>query len=95
MGGVWDKSTLCKLFRAIRTARSILQSLMQTHEKLLDEESLVTLMAETKAILNSQPVTTDTISDPASSLPLSPSNPLTIKFKKIMPSTANYSRPDL
>ena len=45
MGGVWE--------RQIRSARSILSSLMQTDGRLLDEESLATLMAETEGFLNS------------------------------------------
>ena len=39
MGGVWD-GQICSTY-------SILSSLMQTHGRSLDEESLATLMAET------------------------------------------------
>ena len=39
MGGVWEHQ--------ICSAYSILSSLMQTHGRSLDEESLATLMAET------------------------------------------------
>ena len=49
MSGVWE--------RQIHSARSILSSLMQTHGRSLDEESLATLMAETEGILNSRPFT--------------------------------------
>ena len=45
MGGVWEHQ--------IHSAHSILSSLMQTHARSLDEESLATLMAETEGILNS------------------------------------------
>ena len=48
MSGVWE--------RQIHSARSILSSLMQTHGRSLDEESLATLMAETEGILNSRPL---------------------------------------
>ena len=58
MGGVWEHQ--------ICSARSILSSLMQTHSRSLDEESLATLMAETEGILNSQSLTTDNIRDPTS-----------------------------
>ena len=64
MGGVWE--------RQIRSDRSILLSLIQTHGRSLDQESLATLMAETEGILNSRPLATGNISDPTSSLPLSP-----------------------
>ena len=87
MGGVWE--------RQIRSARSILSSLMQTRGRSLDEESLATLMAETEGILNSRPLATDSISDPTSSLPLSPSNHLTMKLKIILPHPGDFSRPDL
>ena len=42
MGGVWE--------RQIRSARRILSSLLQTHGKTFDEESLLTLMFETEGI---------------------------------------------
>ena len=86
MSAVWE--------RQIRSARSFLSSLMQTLGRLLDEESLATLMAETERILNSQPLTADNISDPTSSLPLSPSNLLTMKSKIILPPPGDFSRPD-
>ena len=64
MGGVWE--------RQIRSYRSILSSLIQTHGRSLGQESLATLMGETERVLNSRPLATDNISDPTSSLPLSP-----------------------
>ena len=42
MGGVWE--------RQIRSARRILSSLLQTHGKTFDEESLLILMVETEGI---------------------------------------------
>ena len=87
MIGVWEHQ--------ICSARSILSSLMQSHGRSLDEESHTTLMAGTEGILNFQPLTTDNISDPTSSLPLSPSNLLTMKSKIILPPPGDFSRPDL
>ena len=86
MDGVWE--------RQIRSVCSILSSPMQTHGRSLDEESLAKLMSETEGILNSRPVRTENISDPTSSLPLSPSNILTIKSKIILPPPGDFSRPD-
>ena len=40
--------------RQIRLARTILNSLLQSHGHSLDEESLQTLMTETEAIINSR-----------------------------------------
>ena len=58
MGGVWE--------RQIRSARRILFSLLQTHGKAFDEQSLLTPMDETEGILNLRPLTVEKISDPTS-----------------------------
>ena len=55
MRGVWE--------RQIRSARTILLSLLNTHGRSLNNESLRTLLAETEAILNSRPLTVDTLGD--------------------------------
>ena len=63
--------------------------------KSLDKESLLTLVAETEGILNSQPLTEETMNKPTSDLPLVPSNILTKKSKAVMPPPGNFRRPDL
>ena len=45
MGGVWE--------RQIRTARSILNALLKTHGRSLNDEALHTLLIEVEAIVNS------------------------------------------
>ena len=45
MGGVWE--------RQIRTARDILNTLVKTHGKSLDDKSLHMLLVEVEAIVNS------------------------------------------
>ena len=71
-------------------------SLLQTHGKAFDEESLLlTLMVETEGILNSRPLTVEMISDSSSELPLSPANILTLKSKVVMPPPGEFSKPDL
>ena len=71
-------------------------SLLQTHGKAFDEESLLlTLMVETEGILNSRPLTVEMISDSCSELPLSPANILTLKSKVVMPPPGEFSKPDL
>ena len=87
MGGVWE--------RQIRSARSILASLLKNHGTCLKDESLHTLMTEVEAIVNSRPLTVETISDPQSLIPLSPSNLLTMKSRVIMPPPGSFVRPDL
>ena len=76
-GGVWEHQ--------IRSAINILAS-------CLKDESLHTLMAEVEVIVNSKPLTVETISDPQSLTPLSPSNLLTNKSRVIMPPPGSFVR---
>ena len=85
MGGVWE--------RQICSAQRILSSMLQTHGKVFDEELI--LMVETEGILNSRPLTVETISDPTSKLLLSPANILTMKSNVVMPPPGKFSKPDL
>ena len=55
MGGVWE----CQ----IRTARGILEELLKTHGQSLNDEALRTLMAKVESIINSRPLTVETLSD--------------------------------
>ena len=66
MEGVWQKQ--------IRSAQNILMSLLVTHGRSLNDESLRTLFAETEAILNSRPLTVETLGDVKSDQPLSPTH---------------------
>ena len=87
MGGVWE--------RQIRSARTILDSLVKTHGRSLDDESLHTLIIEVESIVNSRPLTIKTISDVNSCVPLSFSNILTIKSKVILPPPGSFSAADV
>ena len=87
MGGVWE--------RKIRSARTILASLLKNHGACLKDESIHTLMTEVEAILHSRLLSVETISDPQSLNPLSPSNLLTMKSRVIMPPPGLFVRPDL
>ena len=87
MSGVWEMQ--------IRSACAILSSLLSLHWKSLGEESLLTLVAELERILNSWPLTVETISNPTSGFPLAPSNILTMKLKVVMSPPRDFSRPDL
>ena len=87
MGGVWE--------RQIRSARNVLTCLMKTHSASLDDESLRTLMVETESIINSRPLTTETLSDAASPKPLCPSNLLHMKSNVVLPPPGEFCRADL
>ena len=63
MGGVWE--------RQVRSSRSILEGLLKTHSHSLHVESLVTLMIKVQSIVNSRPLTVETINDTKSDIPLS------------------------
>ena len=87
MGGIWE--------RQIRSAREILNSLLQTHGHSLNEESLQTLTTETEAIINSRPLTVETVNDGQSPMPISPNDILTMKTKMVMPPPGVFQKPDL
>ena len=76
-GGVWE--------RQIRSVRNIMAALMKQHGHSLNDESLGTLLYEAEAVVNSRPLTTETLSDPLSPLLLSPSTLLTGKTKQVCP----------
>ena len=87
MGGAWE--------RLIRSARLIFSSLLENHGLSLNNEAFLTLLTEIEAIINSRPLTVDTLSDGVSELPLSPINLLTMKSRVVLPPPGNYSQNDL
>lgn len=86
-GGVWE--------RQIRSVRNIMAALMREHGHSLDDEALRTLMCEAEAVVNSRPLTVDTLSDPVSPLPLTPNTLLTGKSKLILPPPGKFQREDV
>ena len=87
MGGVWE--------RQIRTARKVLNALLLQDGKQLDEESLQTFMCETKAIVNSRPLTVSNISSPTETESLTPNHLLTMKLRILLPPPGQFQRADL
>ena len=53
MGGVWE--------RQIRAARNVLKGLLRTQSSSLKNESLRALMTEVELIVNSRPLTVETL----------------------------------
>ena len=86
MGGAWEQQ--------IRSARTILKGLWKTHSHSLNDESLRTLMAGFKLIINLRPLTVETICDSKSEIPLSPSHLLTLETSVVMPPPGEFSKPD-
>ena len=87
IGGVWEHQ--------IRSARAILSALMKQHVASLNDKSLVTLLVEVESIINSRPLTVETITDMGSEAPLCPNNLLTMKTNVVLPTPGTFSHPDL
>ena len=87
MGGSWE--------RHVRTVRSSLSSLLDEAGLQLNDESLRTLMCEAAAIVNSRPLTVDSLYDVTSLEPLTPNHLLTLKSKVILPPPGEFLRADV
>ena len=86
MGGVWE--------RQIRSVRNVLNSMMKSHARPLDNESFCTLMAEVEAIVNSRPLTIEDLNNPEN-MPLTPNHLLTLKSKVVMPPPGVFQEADV
>ena len=82
MGGVWE--------RQIRSIRAILSSLLKNHGNILNDESLRTLLVEAEAVVNSRPLTVETLADPFSYAPITPNHLLTMKSEVVMPPPGEF-----
>lgn len=87
MGGVWE--------RQIKSVRSVLQALLESNGKQLDEESLNTFLCEAEAVVNSRPLSVDSLNDPDSLDPLTPNHLLTLKTKILLPPPGKFQAEDL
>ena len=86
MGGVWE--------RQIRSVRSVLTPLLQKNGSQLNGESLRTLMYQAEAIINSRPLTVDSLNDPLTLNPLTPNHLLTMKTKVVLPPPGVFQSAD-
>ena len=86
-GGVWE--------RQIRSIRSVMNGLIREHGSRLDEESLRTFLCEAECTINNRPLTVETLNDPLSAPPLSPSMLLTGKTRLVLPPPGEFKREDL
>ncbi|RXN38546.1 hypothetical protein ROHU_001010 [Labeo rohita] len=87
MGGVWE--------RQIRTIRSVLSWALSQSAGRLDDASLRTFLYEAMSIINSRPLTTDTINDPKGLEPLTPNHLLTMKSSVPLPPPGKFEQEDL
>jgi len=86
-GGVWE--------RQIRSVRNVMNCLIREHSSYLDDETLRTFLCEAEATVNSRPLTVETLSDPLSEPPLSPSMLLTGKTKLVLPPPGEFKKDDI
>ena len=87
MGGVWE--------RQIRSVRAVLTGIMKDHPAMLTDESLRTFLTEAEAIINSRPLTMDSMSDPNDLRPIFPIQLLTFKSDVVFPPPGMFERADL
>lgn len=86
MGGIWE--------RQIRTARNVLAVLLDQCGTQLDDESLRTLITEAEAVVNSRPLTVESLSSPDGVEPLTPNHLLTAKSNVVLPPPGVFQRAD-
>ena len=86
MGVVWE----CQ----IRTVRTILSSLMKSHNEVLNDEGFHRLIKEVECIVNSRPLSLEDVNDPNSKF-ITPNHLLTLKSKAVLPPPGTFTRTDI
>ena len=69
--------------------------LLRTHGSSLFDEALNILMIEVEELVNSRPLTIETIADGTGEVAISPLNLLTMKSKVVMPPPGPFETSDL
>lgn len=87
MGGVWE----CQ----IRTVRSVMNTVLAQAKGRLDDTSFRKFFYEAMPIVNSHPLTTNTINDPKSVESLTPNHLLRMKTSVPLPPPGKFVRDDL
>ena len=86
MGGIWKLQ--------IRTVRSVLSALLERNGQQIDVEALRTFMCEAEAVVNSGPLTSESITPPGSAEALTPNHFLTLKTKVVLPPPGVFKSAD-
>ena len=86
-GGVWE--------RQIRTIKAALDGITQLCPGRLDDSSLRTVFYEAMAIVNSRPLTVDTMNSATSPEPLTPNHILTMKSSVPLPPPGHFLPQDM
>ena len=85
--GVWEHQ--------MRSACSILVALLKIHGASLNDESPHTFLAEVEAIVNTRPITSESLPDVHSPVPLCPTQLLTMKSKVVIPLLQKLQKEDI
>ena len=85
-GGVWE--------RQIRSAKNVLNTILRKHDARLNDESFRTFLTEVESIVNSRPLTVDTLGD-NTMLAISPQNLLTMKSKVVLQPPGDFQPADI
>ena len=81
-GGIWE--------RQIRSIRRVMSSLLGSLGSQLDDESLRTFLSEAAGIINSRPLSVDSLADANSVKPITPNSLLTMKTSVVVPPIGNF-----
>ena len=87
LGGVCEHQT--------KSVSVILSALLKQHSTSLNNKSLVTLLTDVESVVNSRPLTVETLSDITSEASLSPINLIATKFSVVLPPPGDFKQPDL
>ena len=87
MGGIWEHQ--------IQRVRSVLSALLESNSQQMNDEALRTFMCEAEAVVNSRPLTAESITSPGSAEALTPNHFLTLKTKVVVPPPGIFKSADL
>ena len=82
------------LRKTVKNSKKYPECTFKTHRNIFNDEALYTLLIEVETIVSSRPMTTVTINNVQSHVPLSPSNLLTMKSKVLMPPSGSFRPAD-
>ena len=83
------------LERQIKSARVILPALLKQHGTSLNDELLITLLAEVESIVSSRSLTLETLSDIEIEAPLSTISLVTMKSNVFLLTPGDFKQPNL
>lgn len=86
-GGIWE--------RQIKSVRNVINALLLTNSKHLDDDLLLTFLAEAEATINSRPLTVENLGSANEMVPITPQMLITSKIDPILPPPGSFESADL